>query len=208
MLNHAWREGRVVSDDAWRRVKPFAKVDAPRFRYLTMAEITRLINACDPDFRQLVQVGTLTGCRYGELVAMRCADYNPDAGSVYVQLGKAGEARHVTLSDEGQRFFAKATTGRTGDSRIFLRAEGKPWGKSHQARLLAAACGWAKISPPISFHTLRHTHASHLAMRGVALMVIAHQLGHADTRMVEKHYAHLAPAYIADWPAGFRDDRG
>src|SRR5262245_51481628 len=111
-LNHAWREGRVASDDAWRRVRPFAKVDAPRIRYLTIDEITRLINACSPDFRQLVQAGILTGCRYGEVVAMRCADYNPDAGSAYVQPGKAAKARHVTLSDEGRAFFAQATVGR------------------------------------------------------------------------------------------------
>jgi len=30
------------------------------------------------------------------------------------------------------------------------------------------------------------------------LGVIAEQLGHADTRMTEKHYAHLAPSYVAD----------
>ena len=35
-------------------------------------------------------------------------------------------------------------------------------------------------------------------LRGVPLAVIAAQLGHADTRMVEKHYGHLAPSYIAD----------
>jgi integrase len=28
--------------------------------------------------------------------------------------------------------------------------------------------------------------------------VIAKQMGHADTRMTEKHYAHLAPSYVAD----------
>jgi hypothetical protein len=28
--------------------------------------------------------------------------------------------------------------------------------------------------------------------------VIATQLGHSDTRMTEKHYAHLAPSYVAD----------
>src|SRR5262249_23197715 len=39
---------------------------------------------------------------------------------------------------------------------------------------------------------------STLAMRGVPMGVIAEQLGHADTRMTEKHYAHLAPSYIAD----------
>ena len=36
-----------------------------------------------------------------------------------------------------------------------------------------------------------------LAMRGVPMGVIAEQLGHADTRMTEKHYAHLAPSYVA-----------
>ena len=35
-------------------------------------------------------------------------------------------------------------------------------------------------------------------MRGVPMGVIAAQLGHADTRMTEKHYAHLAPSYVAD----------
>jgi hypothetical protein len=28
--------------------------------------------------------------------------------------------------------------------------------------------------------------------------VIAKQLGHADTRITERHYAHLAPSYVAD----------
>jgi hypothetical protein len=35
-------------------------------------------------------------------------------------------------------------------------------------------------------------------MRGVPLAVIAAQLGHADTRMVERHYGHLSPNYIAE----------
>lgn len=35
-------------------------------------------------------------------------------------------------------------------------------------------------------------------MKGVPVGVIAAQLGHADTRMTEKHYAHLAPSYVSD----------
>ena len=30
------------------------------------------------------------------------------------------------------------------------------------------------------------------------MAVIAAQLGHADTRMTERHYAHLAPSYVSD----------
>jgi integrase len=69
---------------------------------------------------------------------------------------------------------------------------------SHQLRPMLEACKRAKINPAISFHVLRHTHGSTLAMRGVPMGVIAEQLGHADTRMTEKHYAHLAPSYVAD----------
>ena len=104
----------------------------------------------------------------------------------------------MTLTDEGQSFFAEATAGRPGGGLAFVKADGKPWGKSHQVRPLAEACERAKTSPAVSFHVLRHTHASHLAMRGVPLIVIAHQLGHTDTRMAERHYAHLSPSYVAD----------
>jgi hypothetical protein len=50
----------------------------------------------------------------------------------------------------------------------------------------------------MTFHVLRHTHASTLAMRGMPMAVIARQLSHPDPRMTEKHYAHLAPNYVAD----------
>ena len=45
---------------------------------------------------------------------------------------------------------------------------------------------------------MRHTYASRLAMRRVPLQVIAEQLGHADTRITQKHYAHLSQSYVAD----------
>jgi hypothetical protein len=35
-------------------------------------------------------------------------------------------------------------------------------------------------------------------MAGVPLMVVARNLGHVDTRMVEKHYGHLGHSFIVD----------
>jgi integrase len=197
-LNHAWKAGHVTSDDAWRRVKPFKGVETARVRYLSEAECVRLVNACEPAFSNLVRGALLTGCRYGELTALHAADFNPEAGIVTVRVSKAGKARHVVLTDEGQRLFSSMTAGKLGNEPIFARASGAVWGKSHQLRPILDACKRAKIKPAISFHVLRHTHGSALAMRGVPLGVIAEQLGHADTRMTEKHYAHLAPSYVAD----------
>jgi integrase len=197
-LNHAHHEGRCASDDAWRTVRAFREVDSARLRYLSDYEARRLTNACLSDFRALVTGALLTGCRYGELAAMMVEDFNPDAGTIRVRTSKAGKPRHVVLTQEGREFFAGRAVGRVGSARLFLRSNGRPWAKSEQQRPLNAACAEAKIEPPINFHGLRHTYASRLAMRGVPLAVIATQLGHADTRMVEKHYGHLAPSYVAD----------
>ena len=197
-LNHAWKAGHVASDDAWRRVKPFKAVETARVRYLTDAECVRLVNACKPDFRDLVRGALLTGCRYSELASLHVADFNADAGIITLRESKAGKPRHVVLTSEGQRLFAGHTAGKLGDDPIFVRADGGRWGKSHQLRPMIDASRRAKIKPAVSFHVLRHTHGSTLAMRGVPMGVIAEQLGHADTRMTEKHYAHLAPSYVAD----------
>jgi integrase len=70
------------------------------------------------------------------------------------------------------------------------------------------ACVAARITPVATFHDLRHTYASRLAMRGVPMGVIAAQLGHADTRMTERHYAHLAPSYVADTVRQFFGELG
>jgi integrase len=90
------------------------------------------------------------------------------------------------------------TAGSANRERIFLRADGKHWGPSHQQRPLTEASRIAAVEPAATFHVLRHTYASSLAMKGVPMGVIAAQLGHSDTRMTEKHYAHLAPSYVAD----------
>lgn len=197
-LNHAFVEGRAPSDDAWRRVKPFREADAPVVQFLTDDECRRLVNAAQDGFRDLVRGALLTGARYGELARMSVADFSAAAGTILVRESKSGKPRHVALTAEGVALFKKLTTGRGARDRIFRRDNGSPWAESHQQRPLDAACKAARVDPPATFHILRHTYASALAMRGVPMGVIAAQLGHADTRMTERHYAHLAPSYVAD----------
>ena len=197
-LNHAFREGYAAGDEAWRKVKPFREVDAPVVRFLSAAECLRLVTACDGGFRNLVRGALLTGCRYGELARLQAGDFNAAAGTITVRISKAGKARHVALTEEGAALFAGLTAGRENRELIFKRADGEAWAPSHQVRPIAEASARAKITPAATFHILRHTYASTLAMRGVPMGVIAAQLGHADTRMTEKHYAHLAPNYVAE----------
>jgi integrase len=195
-LNYAFRESYVDDDTAWRRVKPFHNVDAPRVRFLNVTEAKRLVNCSDPDLRKLVRGALLTGARYGELTALRVEDYD-DAGSIYIRDSKSGKPRHIPLNDEGQGFLEEVTAGRPGSATLFVRDDGSAWGKNHQARQLKEATTKAKLEG-VSFHILRHTYGSFLAAKGVPLQVIAAALGHADTRTTEKHYAHLQPDHIAN----------
>ncbi len=183
---------------AWREVERFKKVDAARIRFLTVAESKRLINACDPELRPLVETALATGCRYGELCALRVSDFNPQTAKIYIHQSKSGKPRHVTPMEEGAALFSRLCAGRTGAEPLLRRNDGRPFGKSDQEYPMRDACQRAKITPRISFHILRHTWASLSVMAGMPLMVVAHNLGHANTRMVEKHYGHLSPCFIDD----------
>ena len=207
-LERAWQHGKCTST-AWRKVKPFKNVDAARPRYLTVAEAKRLLNAMDPEYRPLVQAALQSGARYGELARLTVTDFQiveqkrPTGGRtsvamIYIAKSKSGKKRDIILTEEAAAFFKELTAGRAGNELMLRHSNGEPFGASHQIRPIAEACDRAKIKPRISFHGLRHTWASHAVMNGVPLMVVAKNLGHSDTRMAEKHYAHLASSYIAD----------
>jgi integrase len=197
-LNRAWHNGKVADRNAWQRVKPFKGVGAARERYLTVAEATRLLNACDPDFRLLCRAALETGARHGELVRLRVSDFNADTGMLLIRTSKSNKPRDVVLTDEGQEFFAQVCAGRSADEITFRKDNGSPWGASSQQFPMMKACQRAKITPAVGFHQLRHTWASLAVMNGTPLFVVAKNLGHRDTKMVELHYGHLAQSYVVD----------
>jgi integrase len=196
-LGLAFREGRVASDDAWRRVKPFPNVGAARVRYLTDQEAVRLVNACAPDFRELVTAALLTGARFGELTVLQVRDLDLEAAVLHIRTPKAGKPRSVPLSDDGTHFFGRLADGKAHDALMLPRMNGARWGRSHQFRPLREACVAAQIVPAISFHILRHTLASRLARQGVPMAIIAEALGNTEA-VCSRHYAHLSKDFVSD----------
>jgi integrase len=204
VLNHAYDKGHVSNRDAWgRKLKPFKGVNAARVRFLTVEEAQRFVNACDAEFRPLARAALESGARYSELARLEVADFNPDAGTLAIRKSKTSKARHIILTQEGIAFFKRHCIGRSGLMFTHKKQrshgdEQAPWLHSEQNRPMAEANKGARLKPRISFHGLRHTWASLAVMNGVPLMVVARNLGHTDTRMVERHYGHLAPSYIVD----------
>ena len=199
ILNKAADDELVPPRGPWIDVKPFPLVNQPVERFLSQRDATRLLNACPADFRKLVRGALLTGCRYAELTGLRVADVRllPTSGVVYIREAKSGKPRHIPLSSEGRDFFAEVTAGKVGEGFVFEKNNGTPWGRNHAARPLLEACQAGRIEPPVSFHELRHTYASLLAQAGADLLTISKLLGHSDTRITARHYAHLCDQTLA-----------
>ena len=196
-LNAAYRNEKVARDDAWRRVRPFAKTDAPRLRYLDDDETRRLVTACNEGFRPMVKAALLTGARYSELASLEVRDFDRHSKTLWLRDTKAGSPRVIYLEDEGYRLVSQAVDGNCRSDPIFPRPDGAKWKAAQQARPLIAACQVAGIDRAC-FHDLRRTYGARLARKGVPLAVIAEALGHADERITRKHYAHLLPSYVAE----------
>lgn len=197
-LNYAHAQQKVPNRDAWAGLKKFRKVDGARLRWLTVDESRRLVNACSPNLRKLVHAGLLTGCREGELLAARARDFDSHSETLLIADSKTGTPRRVPLNAEGVALFKSLTVGIGPDAPVFERGKDLPWHRVAVIRAMQEANAAAKIDPPATFYTLRHTYASHLVQQGTPLLYLASALGHRDTRMVEKHYGHFAPSHVAE----------
>ena len=75
---------------------------------------------------------------------------------------------------------------------VFLDANGKHFDQHRLNRRLTNLCQKAGLRH-IGWHTLRHTFASHLVMRGAPVPAVQKLLGHSAIEMTMR-YAHLSPS--------------
>jgi len=188
-LNLAFQNERVKDDRAWRRLTPFKNVDQPQTRFLRVEECRRLIGAADEELRPLVQGCLFTGLRLGELLALTVADVGED--HVTVRHSKTGKSRRVPLNTEGAEFFRGLVEGKSPGARLFAFDASSPRAKMSISRGMREACATAKIDPPVEFRQLRTSYGSLLLNADAPLSTISELLGHKDTRMTRRHYAHL-----------------
>ncbi len=205
-LNLAFEEGRAHGAAPWREVKGFKDVGKSRVRFLETVESQALVAACtDPEFQALIIGALASGARYGELSRCKVKDFDKKAETLFILRGKNGKPRHIKLAPESLPWFTRFTKGRDADEPLFKhsgvardsREDQGDWMPYDQVKRMRKLCLAAGIKP-LGFHELRHTYASGLVNRGMPLIYVAAQLGHSDTRMVERYYGHLAPTALGE----------
>ena len=76
------------------------------------------------------------------------------------------------------------------DTLLFGHADESPIRPNQLSRLWRSACKSLKL-PRVSFHALRHTHASPLIAAGLDVVAISRRLGHANPTVTLNTYGHL-----------------
>lgn len=177
----------------------------------TQDELKKLINATAAGSleRVLVMVPALCGLRIGEVLGLQWPAIDLKANKLHVRtnlvdVGKAngGRALRTPKSMSSRRSLDlpqelakelkvwKLKCPPSEQDLVFATIEGKPLHRKFASQILDAAITAAEVKR-LTLHKLRHTFASMLLARGVAIPKVSRILGHRDSVITLKVYAHF-----------------
>lgn len=170
-----------------RSVKKFREPPG-RVRYLKENEIAKLLYCCAEHIKPVVITALNTGMRKGEILNLKWSDVDIVKRIITIRDSKNHESRHIPINDELYTVLLKLPQNSNCDGHVFLGKHGEP------IRSIQNAWERAVKNAGITdfrFHDLRHTFASHLAMRGVDIRVLQELLGQKTIAMTVR-YSHLS----------------
>ena len=137
----------------------------------------------------MVLVSLNTGLRYGELASLdwSAIDFQTRVLTVVGHTAKSAKMRHIPLNPEAVDVLTRWRPEAQRKGLVFTNAKG--------ARIGSVKTAWAGVLKAAAvadfrWHDLRHTFASKLVQRGVALPVVRELMGHGDFKLTLR-YAHL-----------------
>jgi site-specific recombinase XerD len=173
---------------------PTPKQEKKETTFLSRAEYTQILALAGGNVRDfaMLQAFLQLGLRVSELATLHISDVDLANREVRVRPSKGGRARSIELEKKAgvaiKRYLAIRPN--TGSNELFLNQYNEPFSRQGIAKLVKKYLTAAGITKPASVHSLRHTFATHKAMRGVSPYRLQAWLGHAslDTTQI---YVHL-----------------
>lgn len=195
---------KAIAWKLWRGPTPFAEVKLPRVnnerqRYLTPFEAACLLEALAGINRRCWLMSLISlhcGLRFGEIAALRRADLDFDADTIFIRDPKSGRDRFAMMTDTIKAELS--TMAASPPSKLLFPTLAGTVLKevdddfTRVVDALEFNTGVADARQKVVFHTLRHTFASWLAKSGSGQSAIADMLGHHSLQM-SKRYTHLMP---------------
>lgn len=155
--------------------------------YIMLINETKLVPTITND---IILIGALTGARIGEILALTTDDIRD--GIIDINKTEQSSTRKIDTTKTKNAV-------RLIDIPIWLsnRLKASYNGRLFNISQVAVNKAFKKLQRQlefeniVSFHGLRHTHASYLLSKDVSIDYVSQRLGHADTAITMKVYAHL-----------------
>lgn len=184
---------------------PLYNPESCRHRFLSEEEEERLLAVCPDYIRPIVILAIHTGLRQGNLMALTRRQINLASGhhgeiTVTAASAKGKKTFFVPLDATARALLDDLLVGLRPNDLVFTLFKGKFGSRLRSVWEKAVkAAGLYEVDKKdrVVWHTLRHTFASRLVMRGVALKTVQDLFSHASMAMTLR-YAHLAPGHLAD----------
>ena len=197
---------KAIMWNLYRGESPVKRVKMPtisnqRTRFLSIEEADTLLKALRAKSEQVHDMALLslhTGMRFGEIAGLRVHDVDLTNGLVNISDPKNRRPRRAYMTAAVKAMFqARIPTEAKSNDLIFPDEKGKKMEfVSKTFPRVVDALGLNKgVKDPrqkITFHSLRHTFASWLALQGEQIQTISELLGHRTLQMTMR-YSHLTP---------------
>lgn len=176
-------------------VKPL-KLSNTRERYLEIEELRTLTKALeyDDDLLMFLEMSMSTGGRMGAVMQVKKKDINLSNNMVTLSDEKANERYGAFLNQRVVNLLSKRIKGLSANDSIYTSNQRRMQRQMSKVldRLFNVGLDKEDVKNRAVVHTLRHTFASHLAIKGTSLQKIQKLLNHKDIKHTAR-YAHLAP---------------
>ena len=188
-----------LDNNPFKGIKQFTLPKAAPI-FLKQHEINLLLDVIDlPWLKHIVIFALNTGVRVGELVNVEWEAINLEKRTIKIRntedfTTKSKKERMVPINNELKELLQ---TFRQDDCYVFSNSVGQKWDPELVSKKFKKYIRQAGLAEQFTFHSLRHTFASHLVQRGVSLYIVSKLLGHSDLKTTEI-YAHLAPETFLD----------
>jgi integrase len=220
-LNRAVELQLIARNPAQILRKRLPKDERREMATLTPEQSSRLIDAilCTPLYWPVL-ISLATGARRGETLALRWSNVDLEQAKVHIvesvfetkaglrfKAPKNAKVRTVTLpafaveelrrrKREQSEELLRLGVRRGADTLVCAKSDGTATSPNVLTNYFGRVA--KRLGLPVHYHSLRHTHATHLLLAGVHPKVAQERLGHATVAMTLDIYSHVTE--------GLRDD--
>ena len=155
---------------------------------LLREEIEQILGALsNKKHKLMVGLAYGAGLRVSEVVNVKVQDLDFGMGVVFVRQGKNRKDRVTVLPQKFMRTLEKVVATKDPNDYLFESERGGKLTVRTAQKVFSQACKRAKIRKYVTFHSLRHSFATHMLEQGTDIRYVQELLGHANLKTTERY---------------------